>query len=75
MVEYIKIDGSFIRALTTNSIDQTIVGIINEMAHRLGIQTIAEYVETPQILELIAKMNIDYAQGIQIGKPKPLEDL
>lgn len=73
MVDFVKIDGSFVKYILKNKTNQTIVYIINEMAHRLGIQTVAEYVEDKAILKTLIKMNIDYAQGYIIGKPEPLE--
>lgn len=71
-VDFIKIDGSFIKNLVNSDVDKTIVQTINDMAHRLGIQTIAEYVETKKILTIISDIGVDYAQGYAIGRPMPL---
>lgn len=68
-VDYLKIDGSFIKDIVTNSIDRSLVDSINQMAQNLGMKTIAEYVESKEIFDLLGSMNIDYAQGYYIQKP------
>ncbi len=72
VVDFVKIDGSFVKNINKDKTSQTIVYIINEMAHRLGIQTVAEHVENEAILNTLMKMNVDYAQGYVICKPEPL---
>jgi diguanylate cyclase (GGDEF)-like protein len=74
-VDYLKIDGSFIRDLTRDQIDVAMVRAINDIAHVLGKQTIAEFVESEEIWRLVEELGIDYAQGYAIGKPRPLETL
>ena len=74
-VDYIKIDGSFVKNIIAQPVDRTIVETIHLMAHQLGMKTIAEYVENQEILNLIAEIGIDYAQGFSIGKPEPLDDI
>ena len=74
-VNYIKIDGSFVKNVATKEVDKTIVITINEMAHRLGIKTVAEYVENPEILKMMTEIGIDYVQGYAIGEPMPLSKL
>ncbi|MEY2859484.1 MAG: hypothetical protein RLZZ74_3800 [Cyanobacteriota bacterium] len=68
-IDYLKIDGSLVRAIPNEKYDRAIVTSINEVAHLMGIKTIAEFVETEQILEHISKISIDYAQGYVTGKP------
>lgn len=68
-VDYIKIDGSFIRSLKDNSVDRAIVKSINSIAHQVGAETVAEYVEDAEIFSIVRKLRIDYAQGYNIGKP------
>lgn len=68
-IDYLKIDGSLVKAIPNEEYDRAIVTSINEVAHLMGIKTIAEFVETDQILEHIAKISIDYAQGYITGKP------
>jgi EAL domain-containing protein (putative c-di-GMP-specific phosphodiesterase class I) len=71
-VDYLKIDGSFIRNIVTNSVDEAIVLAITHIGNVMGIRTIAEFVEDDAILERITALGIDYAQGYGIGKPHPL---
>jgi diguanylate cyclase (GGDEF)-like protein len=68
-VDYLKIDGSFIKDIVNDSVDRKLVDAINRMAHSMGLKTVAEYVESREILHLLDKMNIDYAQGYFIQKP------
>lgn len=74
-VDYLKIDGSFIRELTRSRVDQTMVRMIGEVAKAAGLETVAEYVESAAALRLLARYGIDYAQGYYIGRavPQPLE--
>lgn len=68
-VDYLKIDGSFIKDIVTDSVDRTLVEAINDMAHTMGLKTVAEYVESKEILHLLSILDIDYAQGYYIQKP------
>ena len=68
-VDYIKIDGSFIRNLTSDVIDRTIVRSIAQIAQETGKQTIAEHVENSATLDLLRELGVDYAQGFYIGRP------
>lgn len=74
-VDYIKIDGSFIKDILIDPHDQEIVRSFNEIAHFMGKQTIAEYVENPEILDLLREMGVDYAQGYAIEKPRFIDEL
>ena len=74
-VDIIKIDGSFVKHIVDEGVDKTIVKTINDMAHSLGIKTVAEYVENQDILTIISELGVDYAQGFAIGKPVPLSSL
>ena len=73
--DYLKIDGSFVRKLAGNSIDRAIVESINDVGHKIGAVTIAEFVEDERTLELVREIGIDMAQGWHIGRPEPIEDL
>lgn len=73
-VDYLKIDGIFIREIVNVKEDHAVVRSINEVAHFMGIRTIAEYVEDGPILEELRKLHVDYAQGWHVGKPVPLVD-
>jgi len=74
-VDYLKIDGSFVRHLTDNPVDHTMVDIINQLGHVMGLKTIAEFVENERILDALRKLGVDYAQGYHIGRPIPLHDI
>lgn len=70
-VDYIKIDGSFIRRLNENQNDQLFVKAIVDVSKGMGIKTVAEFVENKEIIKLLKELNVDYAQGYGIGKPAP----
>ena len=74
-VDYIKIDGSFIRSVADDVADLALVRSINEMGHLMGKRTIAEYVENDQIRALMADNSMDYVQGYGIEKPRPIDSL
>lgn len=74
-VDFLKIDGAFIRDIVNSSTDVAMVRSMNEIAHSLGMKTIAEYVENQQIQELLMEIGVDYAQGWGIAKPGLLEEL
>ncbi|ACC83774.1 EAL domain-containing protein [Nostoc punctiforme] len=71
-IDYLKIDGSFIRNIVENPVDNAIVTAITRISSVMGIQTIAEFVENDAILERITALGIDYAQGYGIAVPHPL---
>jgi diguanylate cyclase (GGDEF)-like protein len=70
-VDYLKIDGSFIKGLARDRVDQSMVRMVGEVAKAAGIQTVAEYVQSAAALTLLAKYGIDYAQGYFVGRPTP----
>ena len=70
-VDYLKIDGSFINHLATSKEDQAIVRAIHHMAHSLNLETVAEYVTSREVLEILVEIGVDYAQGFSIAKPQP----
>ncbi len=74
-VDYLKIDGSFIRNMELNEVDYSMVSTINHLGHIMGIATVAECVENPTQLSMLQEIGIDYAQGYLIAKPMPLADL
>jgi EAL domain-containing protein (putative c-di-GMP-specific phosphodiesterase class I) len=69
-VDYLKIDGAFVKNIVSNDKDRAIVRSINEVAKVMGMKTIAEFVENDKILEILKDIGVDYAQGYGIGKPK-----
>ncbi len=74
-VDYVKIDGSFVKDILVSPHDREIVKSFNEIAHFMGKKTIAEYVENLEILELLRDIGVDFAQGYAIEKPMFLEDM
>jgi diguanylate cyclase (GGDEF)-like protein/PAS domain S-box-containing protein len=74
-VDFIKIDGAFVRDILENPVDQSIVRAVNSVAQQLGVKTIAEYVENRAIFDCIKAMGVDYAQGHGLSLPRPLEEL
>ncbi|MBU1236173.1 MAG: EAL domain-containing protein [Gammaproteobacteria bacterium] len=74
-VDFIKIDGRFIRSLGTDPMDRAIVEAIHKVAHVANLQTIAEFVEDTAIVEVLRTIGVDFAQGYGIGKPEPLPEL
>ncbi|OGQ51587.1 MAG: hypothetical protein A3J24_00905 [Deltaproteobacteria bacterium RIFCSPLOWO2_02_FULL_53_8] len=75
MVDYIKIDGAFIRRLHENADDQVFVKAIIDVAKGLNIKTIAEFVEYEEALTVLKTLGADYAQGYLIGKPVPVGNI
>lgn len=74
-VDYLKIDGSFVRDMVDDPMDEAMVSSINQVGHVIGLKTIAEFVENDAVLEKLREMGVDFAQGYGIEHPKPLEDL
>ncbi len=72
-VDYIKIDGKFVSAMLSSEIDAAIVEAVNVISHIAGIRTIAECVESREILRRLIAMKVDYAQGWAIGRAQPVE--
>jgi len=74
-VDFIKIDGQFIRNIVTDSIDYTMVRSINDIAKAMSKKTIAEFVDSEAALVTLQEIGIDYAQGHIIAEPRPLSTL
>jgi diguanylate cyclase (GGDEF)-like protein/PAS domain S-box-containing protein len=74
-VDYLKIDGTFIRDIVSDTADHAMVRSINQVAHVMGIQTVAEYIENEDISIMATGIGIDYGQGIFLAEVRPLEDL
>jgi EAL domain-containing protein (putative c-di-GMP-specific phosphodiesterase class I) len=71
-VDFIKIDGHFIRDMVHNPVDRTMVEAIGKIGHVMGIQTIGEFVEDHAVRDALKQAGVDYAQGNGIARPKPL---
>jgi diguanylate cyclase (GGDEF)-like protein/PAS domain S-box-containing protein len=71
-VDFLKIDGSFVKEILHDPIDREMVRSINEIGHLTGKQTIAEFAENAEIITMLRGMGIDYAQGYGVSEPKRL---
>lgn len=74
-IDYIKIEGNFIRTMLTNEIDKVFIDSIVKMARILNIKTIAEFVENKMIMEALSYSHIDFVQGNYIQSPFPLREI
>jgi diguanylate cyclase (GGDEF)-like protein len=68
-IDYVKIEGSFIRQIATDPRDRIMVEHINDMAHQFGLKTVAEFVEDEATAKILAEIGVDYAQGHYYGLP------
>lgn len=74
-VDYLKIDGAFIKDINRDSMDAVMVQSINTIGHQMGLKTIAEFVENAEVLDTLREIGVDYVQGYHIDRPRPLEQL
>lgn len=74
-VDIVKIDGRFVKNMTNSIVDQSMVKAMNEIAHALGKETVAEFVEDQTHYQLCSAIGIDYVQGYYFDKPKLIEDI
>ena len=74
-MDYVKIDGTFITSINENRNDYAMARSINDLAHFLGQETIAESVENDAIIETLKEIGVDYLQGWGVGKPKVLAEV
>lgn len=73
-VNYLKIDGSFVKNILNDKDDYNMVSMINNLGHSLGLQTIAEYVENQELIDALQDMGVDYIQGYAIDMPSPVSN-
>lgn len=71
-VDIIKIDGSFIRDLLTDPMSHAIVRAVNDIGHQRGLLVIAEWVSSAEVLQALAAIGVDYAQGFDLHRPEPI---
>jgi diguanylate cyclase (GGDEF)-like protein/PAS domain S-box-containing protein len=71
-VDFLKIDGNFIKDMTTDPIDHAMVEAIHQIGHVMGVKTIAESVENGSTLRRLSAIGVNYAQGYAVGEPRPL---
>ncbi len=72
-VDFLKIDGGFVRDVNENSIQRALVESIHQIGQLLGIATIAESMETEEILATLEQIGVDYVQGYGVARPEPLD--
>jgi EAL domain-containing protein (putative c-di-GMP-specific phosphodiesterase class I) len=68
-IDYVKIEGSFVRQIVADERDRVMVAHINSMAHEFGLKTVAEFVEDELTASMLTEMGVDYAQGYYFGRP------
>lgn len=74
-VDYLKIDGAFVRDLRRDPFNRTLVSNINDIGHLLGKQTVAECAEDTETIAILSELGVDYAQGFGVAVPRPIEEL
>ena len=74
-IDYIKIDGYFVKDIADDKIDKAFVESINQIGQVMGLKTIAEFVENDAILEILTNIGVNYAQGYGIHKPSPFDEV
>jgi diguanylate cyclase (GGDEF)-like protein/PAS domain S-box-containing protein len=74
-IDYLKIDGQFIRRITTDAVDRSIVEAISKVGRALGIATVAEWVESGEVLDELRRIGVDFVQGYHVARPLPLAQL
>ena len=74
-VDYLKIDGQFIRDVVTDPLDEAAVRCFADVARVVGVKTVAEFVDQPAVLERLRVIGIDFAQGYLIHKPEHIDAL
>jgi diguanylate cyclase (GGDEF)-like protein/PAS domain S-box-containing protein len=74
-LDYLKIDGDFIKGLTSSTTDQLVVKAMVEIARGMGMKTIAEFVETSETVAMLQAKGVDYSQGYFHGVPRPVDEI
>jgi len=74
-VDYLKIDGLYVRDIANDPVDYEVVRAINDVGHVMGKEIIAEAVESDQVLAKLEGIGVDYAQGFALGRPRTIDDL
>jgi Amt family ammonium transporter len=74
-VSMLKIDGSFVRDAGTNQRTEAMVRAIAQLAHTMGMETVAEFVETDELRTRMASLGVDFGQGFAMGRPTPLAEV
>ena len=74
-VDYLKIDGSFVREVTTDEISRSMVNAMCQIGKTMGLQMIAEYVGDDETIYVLKRAGVDFVQGFHVGKPAPLKEI
>ena len=74
-VDFLKIDGAFVRDIANNPVDRSMVEAVHRIGHQMGLKTVAEYVESDEILAILRQIGVDFVQGNAVHCPEPLETL
>ena len=74
-VDFLKIDGNFVRDMARDPIDRAMVAAIHQVGNVMGIRTVAEFVENEEILVALREIGVDYAQGFGVSRPQRLDDI
>ena len=74
-VDYLKIDGSFVKDMDVNKIDRAMVDSINRIGHLMGMKTVAEFVSSEEVLMELKTLGVDFTQGYHVGMPGPLDEV
>ena len=74
-VDEVKIDGAFVREMMTSEVDAAMVAAVVEIAHKMELGVVAEFVETAEMARRLQKLGVEYAQGYYFSAPQPLEAL
>ncbi|MCW8930292.1 MAG: EAL domain-containing protein [Gammaproteobacteria bacterium] len=74
-IDYLKIDGLFVKDIVIDPVDAAMVKSINEVGQIMGLKTIAEYVENDEILDVVKEIGVDFAQGFGVSRPRPLSEM
>jgi diguanylate cyclase (GGDEF)-like protein/PAS domain S-box-containing protein len=71
-VDFLKIDGALVQEMAEDRVKRAMVGAINEIGHVMGMRTIAEWVESREVLDAVEELGVDYAQGFWFSRTQPL---
>jgi EAL domain-containing protein (putative c-di-GMP-specific phosphodiesterase class I) len=74
-VDYLKIDGAFVKDMTSDLVDYAVVEAIHHIGRVMGIQTVAESVESSEILTALIVVDVDFAQGFHLASPVPILEM
>ncbi|MBX0311667.1 MAG: bifunctional diguanylate cyclase/phosphodiesterase [Sulfurihydrogenibium sp.] len=74
-IDHLKIDANLIRNISCDNVSYEVVRMIAQFCKKMGIKTVAEYIETEEVLKMVKELGIDYGQGYLFSKPKPIEEI